>query len=629
MGGQAPDKMTILRRDGSVLTRGPVADDPVVVSDAARLLMAATSGTTRLHSPVDGAERILAWRTLEPSGLIIRVGLDVERRLGAIASQLDLVRTARVRVLALVVIVSFTAILAVRWRRRVLGSEARAEAARDRETLFRRMAEGLPDLIRVLDRFGIVIYANPSARAVLGVAPESLIGQTTGLFVHPDDKSDVALKDVLHQPIGHHARSEVRVIRPDGQIAWIQTDLRVIGDCDDTTAPQHIVTASRDVTRAREAELELRRAKEQLDTLLVLTLGALFRTRIYNDGELRIIFISDSIERIMGYTPAEVMDPKMLRALLDPAFLEETALHRRRLETEGASTVRYRARHRDGRWRWLEVSSQRTDDFGPNTYAGYVRDITRDRDRDVQLAQVGKLAMLGEMVTGMAHELNQPVAGISMLAENALAIIDAGVEAGMDDNASLRGKLDHIVEQATRMGVLIDHMRVFGRKQEGAPVEFSAVDAIEGALSILRSRLDRVGIVTDCRYAADLPSLTGYLVLLEQVVINVVGNAADAIEAQSPGLAPDRRGIEIEVSRTGPIVSIAIADHAGGVDEQVLLRMFEPFFTTKPVGRGTGLGLSISYGIIEDMGGRITAANHGDGTLVRIELTGIAPGLSA
>jgi len=163
-------------------------------------------------------------------------------------------------------------------------------------------------------------------------------------------------------------------------------------------------------------------------------------------------------------------------------------------------------------------------------------------------------------------------------------------------------------------------MRIFGRDARRTPEPVSVAAAIDGARAIVDTRLPGSGIDLVIHTASDLPPISGHLLPLEQVLTNLIGNAIDAIELQTPRLPDDRRRIEVSACADGASVVISVADHAGGIADALLPRLFEPFFTTKPAGAGTGLGLSISYGILADMGGTVTARNAGDGAVFEIRL---------
>jgi C4-dicarboxylate-specific signal transduction histidine kinase len=247
---------------------------------------------------------------------------------------------------------------------------------------------------------------------------------------------------------------------------------------------------------------------------------------------------------------------------------------------------------------------------------GYLVDITEEKERAVQLAQASKLATLGEMATGMAHELSQPLASISMAAENAMLSLQAS-----PCNVEMASqKLERISQQAIRAAKLIDHMRIFGRRERGEAQPVDLRTALDGALLILDGRLRKTKIEIVREIEPELPKVLGSLVLIEQVMINLIANACDAFKGKQPSTGEDRRRIEITAYAKSGTVVFVVADHAGGIQMEDLSKVFQPFFTTKPVGEGTGLGLSISFGIISDMGGTMTAYNSEDGAVFEFRL---------
>lgn len=406
------------------------------------------------------------------------------------------------------------------------------------------------------------------------------------------------------------------MVRPDGRIVQVQSTIHVIGN--DTTpddAPR-VIVSSRDVTRQREAEAGLRSRKEELDTVLNAVSGALFRYLPGEDGDPRMLYVSDSIEAITGFTPAECLEPHWLTAHRHPAFDAQMAKHFERLLSIGSSTVEYRLRHKNGSWLWYAVFARAVSDGGTRTVVGCIRDITRERERNQQTAHSAKMAILAEMTTGFAHELSQPLTAISLVAQNALK----GLDPAREHNRFLQLKLQRIVQQADRAASVVDHMRIFGREARRAPESISVAAAIEGARVIADARLaqSRIELLVDT--TPGLPLINGHLLPLEQVLTNLLGNAMDAIEMQAPPLPEERRRIEIAARASGGSVVISVADHAGGIEDTAMARLFEPFFTTKPAGSGTGLGLAISYGIVADMGGTINARNSGDGAVFEIRL---------
>ena len=233
------------------------------------------------------------------------------------------------------------------------------------------------------------------------------------------------------------------------------------------------------------------------------------------------------------------------------------------------------------------------------------------RDKQEQLVQAGKLATLGELTTGVAHELNNPLNNIGLFIGNALDVI----ELGRNDGDAVRRELQSATQQVRKATDIISHLRTFGRaapiKHEPVPVN----QVIERSLSLLSEQFRHREIAVELRLSAANPAVNGSAIQLEQAFINLLSNARDALMASS------RRKVVI-ASDVGPArVTIAISDTGPGIPEGLEQRIFDPFFTTKEVGKGTGLGLSITYGIVQDHDGSISVFNNPDGgATFRIEL---------
>jgi two-component system C4-dicarboxylate transport sensor histidine kinase DctB len=167
--------------------------------------------------------------------------------------------------------------------------------------------------------------------------------------------------------------------------------------------------------------------------------------------------------------------------------------------------------------------------------------------------------------------------------------------------------LDLITDLAERMANITGHLKTFARKSDpGHPEPVAVARAIERTLILLASQLRNAGVRLEQDVAPDL-QVTGQAVQLEQVILNLIGNALDAVaDADEPW-------IRIRARENGDTVAIAVADNGHGISAAEIDRIFDPFFTTKPLGKGLGLGLSISYGIVQDFGGQIHAANRPEG----------------
>ncbi len=242
-------------------------------------------------------------------------------------------------------------------------------------------------------------------------------------------------------------------------------------------------------------------------------------------------------------------------------------------------------------------------------------DITELKFSQAQLVQASKLATLGEMSTGIAHELNQPLGVIRMAANNCLKRL----QKGQTDVGYLTSKLQRVCNQTERAAQIIDHMRIFGRTDDGTRSCFDLAQSLENVERLMRRQLEVQGISLSLDIGRRDISVKGQQVMFEQVLLNLMSNARDAMVEQLPDGAKAVLEVELQTRRDAQ-ASIQVRDTGGGIPEAILDRLFDPFFTTKEPGKGTGLGLSISYGIVRDMGGQLTAHNLTDGAQFEISL---------
>jgi signal transduction histidine kinase len=246
-----------------------------------------------------------------------------------------------------------------------------------------------------------------------------------------------------------------------------------------------------------------------------------------------------------------------------------------------------------------------------------VQDTTEGILLQARLAQAGKLSTLGEMAAGMAHELSQPLNILRMSAEGALLRLER-VAAAEEARAASVQAFQQVSDQADRMAQIIDHIRLFSRKDTAPTQVFDARAPVALAAKMMEAQLAEAGV----RLTVDLPDqeapVKGRPVQLEQVVVNLLANAKESILARrgpDPGPATADGGgqVTLRMQRLYANVEIVVEDDGTGVPAGLFGRIFEPFFSTKTVGEGTGLGLSVSYGIVTGMGGTLVAGNQGGG----------------
>ncbi len=218
-----------------------------------------------------------------------------------------------------------------------------------------------------------------------------------------------------------------------------------------------------------------------------------------------------------------------------------------------------------------------------------------------ELVHAGKLAVIGQMSAGLAHELNQPLAALQTLSDNTVKLLERGRMGEATSNLTLIGEL------VARMGSLTSELKSFARRSTGKlrPVPVNRV--MDNALLILDRRLTRGGVKPDITIEPSDVAVMADANRLEQILVNLVANAIDALD----GVDAPRLGLS--ASKDGDRVRIAVSDNGPGLSAEVRARLFEPFFTTKESGGGLGLGLAISAGIARELGGSLTAEESRDG----------------
>jgi signal transduction histidine kinase len=251
-------------------------------------------------------------------------------------------------------------------------------------------------------------------------------------------------------------------------------------------------------------------------------------------------------------------------------------------------------------------------------YASARDSLERLRETQAQLVQAGKLSALGQLVSGVAHELNNPLS----------VIIGYGqLLRTRDLPEQVRRPLDMIVQQGDRMAKIVANLLYFSRQRPPEHARLNLHEIIEQTLALRLNQLTLSAIVVERDFARDLPPITGDGHQLQQVFLNLLLNAEQAIAGASKG--GGRIVFRTRIGPGGRTVRASVIDDGPGIAPETLPHVFEPFFTTKAVGAGTGLGLSVSYGIVEEHGGRLTVESRPGRTVFTLELLVGAPAAPA
>lgn len=430
-------------------------------------------------------------------------------------------------------------------------------------------------------------------------------------WVHPDDR-DLYFQCTRQLLREGSVRSRYRVQDKQGNYHWLLDEAKLLRD--DLGLPVEAVGLWLDITEATLAAQQVKDSEERYRILVEDSPAMICRYR----PDLTLTFgntpLANYLECLPGQLPglnlghwlsAEQRAAFVLRIeQLTPEFPVSTA------------EISLQLPGREHAW-WVWSDRGVFDEQGNLLEVQAVgRDNTEVRRSQQQLTQSAKMATLGEMATGLAHEINQPLNVMRMAIVNVLKRLGNG-DAQID---YLTEKLQRIDAQVQRAARVVDHMRVFGRRSEVEQQPFDPAQAVEGTLSLLSEGLRGKGVEIKLTQADSAVQVTGYADQLEQVLINLMVNARDALLSRKEKQPDLRPWIALHTEHDSRHVRIWVEDNGGGIDPRLLERIFEPFFTTKPIGVGTGLGLSVSYGIVENMGGRLSVSNGEHGARFCVEL---------
>jgi len=477
------------------------------------------------------------------------------------------------------------------------------------------------DMLCIADFKGRFHRLNPSWEDTLGYSMDEMIGRPFIEFVHPDDvESTIAAANKLAEG-KQVVEFENRYRTKSGDYVWVlwnaisdvEAELIYATATNITSHKKYEETLKNQVSeRTRELAAEKERAEHYLEIAATIIVAL--------DDNGNISLINDRGCEVLGYSKDELIGKNWFDMAIPQADREMVrSVFKGIISGDNVSYEHFEntVRTKSGEQRIISWNNAliRGEDLKISGTLSAGQDITQERRAQEQLIQSSKMATLGEMATGVAHELNQPLSIIGMAAAN----IQRRAKNGALDTGYLADKVGKVVSQVERAAAIIDHMRIFGRKPSIETEALSPEKMIEGALSLIGEQLKLAGVEIKKDFATDNElNITGHQVQVEQVLLNLIANARDIFT----DLNSEEKAIIIR-TRNNPemnAVLIEVEDTGGGIPDNIMHRIFEPFFTTKEVGKGTGLGLSISYGIIRDMGGEMHVRNGEKGAIFTISL---------
>lgn len=393
----------------------------------------------------------------------------------------------------------------------------------------------------------------------------------------------------------HHSEQS-GMIRP-GKTSYWTLRTAPIKDADGNVSA--VMEISVDITRMRLLENEVRRSEEKYRAIFDNTPNPLF---VLERETLKILDCNASAHQIYGYSKKEMFSLKF-GDFFDPEFIP------RGTEAIRACKTISKVRHigKKGKIIFVDISVAPSQYQASRVLLVNATDVTEQLTAEQQLIQTSKMATLGEMATGIAHELNQPLTVIKTAAGFFLRKTKRKEPIDDDIMSTMAEKIDGQVDRASK---IINHMREFGRKSDAVKEKADINRALINAFDIFRQQLKLHQIDVIRRLDTELPPVMADENRLEQVFINILINARDAIDSKSTSTQADAtelKQIYLTTKKSGGGVIVEIEDTGTGIPEAIADKIFDPFFTTKQAGKGTGLGLSISYGIIKGYNGHISA----------------------
>src|SRR6266852_9487555 len=469
----------------------------------------------------------------------------------------------------------------------VLGRDVTEQ--REKELRFTELFETLQEGVYFSTPNGNLLDANPALVGLLGYEKkEELLSLDAG-----DLNFDPGQQPVLGRASGDRGAvrtREIKLKRKDGTPALFLDSSRAVWDASGNMIRYQGTLV--DITDKRKMERELlqqeefrRRLLESFpDLILVIDLAE------------RYTFVSSRVRDLLGYQPEDLLRKK-ISDLEDHSPELASLYHDVASSRQIFASAEYGARHRDGSWRTMRASASQLFD-AESKLSGViisVRDITVEKKLEQQVVQSERLAAMGQMIGGVAHELNNPltsILGVSELLQDA------------QTSEAARKQLVMLQQQARRAAEIVHNLTYFSRPPAPGKTRVNLAEIVERTLNLHAYSLRKNNITVDFLREPTVPLVEGDPHQLMQVFLNLVLNAEQAIRE-----ARDRGTLRIRLGSSGDSVWASFQDDGPGIAGEILPNIFDPFYTTKRPGRGTGLGLSICKAVMKEHNGSVEAAN--------------------
>ncbi|HET6179919.1 MAG TPA: PAS domain S-box protein [Candidatus Sulfotelmatobacter sp.] len=466
---------------------------------------------------------------------------------------------------------------------------------REKELRFTELFETLQEGVYFSSPEGQLLDANPALVSMMGYADKGDL-----LAVAPSALNFDPGQPVLGRAIddrGGVRTREIKLKKRDGSAAVFLDSSRAVWDTSGNIIRYQGTLV--DITEKRKMERQLAQQEEFRGRLLESFPDLI----LVVDREERYTFVSSRARDLLGYQPSDMLGKKI--SDLEDHSPDLASLYHTVVSGDQAfGAAEYGVRHRDGSWRTMRAAgSQLVDADGKiSGVIISVRDITIERKLEQQVVQSERLAAMGAMIGGVAHELNNPltsILGVSELLQDT------------ETNEVARKQLAMLQQQARRAAEIVQNLTYFSRPPAPGKSRINLVEVVERTLNLHAYSLRKNNITVDFLKEAGLPYALGDPHQLMQVFLNLIVNAEQAIRE-----ARDKGTLRIRLGRGDRTVWVNFHDDGPGIAKENLASIFDPFYTTKRPGRGTGLGLSICKSVMKEHNGSVEAANAADGGAV-------------
>jgi PAS domain S-box-containing protein len=478
------------------------------------------------------------------------------------------------------------------------------EALRESEEQWRDVFEHNPGMFFMVDATGVVLSVNAVGAAQLGYTADELIGRSVLEVFFPEDRDFVKRNvAICLETLGRSNTWEVRKVRKDGTTLWVREIAKAVRRRENQLI---VLIACEDFTERKRAEDALRQREMYLAAAQRIS-----RTGSFGwDVPTSDLIWSDQTFRIFD---CDRMVKPTLEFILQRTHPEDRVLVKQFLQFVSQDGKDWDFEHRllmpDGSVRHIRAAAHAVKHAsGGLEFVGAVMDVTATRraEEDLQkaradLARITRMTTLGELTAAIAHEVNQPLTGLVTSGSACLRWLAADTP----DLEAARRSVQRVVSDGRRASDVISRIGALVRKSPPRQDWFSINDTITEGLALVRAEMQQNSIVLRTELSDNLPLVLGDRIQLQQVIINLIANA---IEAMSEAGQVQRELLVVsEPAEHGGVV-VAVRDSGAGLDAPSLDRLFDAFYTTKP--EGMGMGLAISRAIIEAHGGRLWASSN-------------------